>query len=277
MTSPAFFASQELLYATVSSVRLELETDNQLARASLSARLLQFDNLLPTCRHPLALRIPSSAFPEGESFQLSLVRQASGRLGKLSIKVSPAEVALEAGLLLRVGRLLGTARRSAGVSRAALSSHLSPELREPPDWSSRQLLFCDELRVSRIAVSVSSWLDFQLEQMNETASRHVGLHAGGADWLTVMQQLPVVGSLLKAMVVLVKGLGINLANASGVPFDFKELHIEYLTTTASELAHMSVALLEPQPALAPAPAPAPHPHPHPTHTPSPKPSLYTKS
>ena len=148
---------------------------------SLEVARLQLDNLLPTSHHPVALRTPSraaavsgtnrgalscgssvdasraSSVAEREfAVRIRMERPTTGQLQLLHLEVRPLEVALEASLLVRVGRLLGTARRSAavGVGRAALVSHLSAVLEEPPDWSRREPLFCDVLRVEPVSVQV---------------------------------------------------------------------------------------------------------------------------
>lgn len=236
-----------------------------------AASRLQIDNLLPSSHHSIVLRVPgrkvavskliaatggcSAAASEclsslGTALRVDIVRRAAGHLQLLNIEVQPLEMALEASLFVHVGRLLSNVRRSAiaGVSRTALAIHLGAQLAEPPNWSGRQPLLCDVLRISSVSVKVSSWLDFRLNDVSDAAAsrspavsvRSVGHQraVGVADWLTLVQQIPVFGSLLQAMVVLVKGVGIHLANVSGVPFKFDALHIEHPAVTPSELVYM---------------------------------------
>lgn len=113
--------------------------------------------------------------------------------------------------------------------------------------SAREPILCDTLHVSEIEVDVSSRLDLQLDTLSQAVAAStggvVGLrragHAdpGASDWLALVQQVPLIGSLMQSMVVIVKGVGMNLANVSAVPFRFDALHVEHPACAPSELVY----------------------------------------
>ena len=55
--------------------------------------------------------------------------------------------------------------------------------------------------------------------------------------MALCQQIPLVSTLMHAMLVLVKGVGMNLANISAVPFNFAEVNMLHPFFTPKELAY----------------------------------------
>lgn len=101
--------------------------------------------------------------------------------------------------------------------------------------------YCDQLRISPIEMSVSSRLDLggggDGGDGGEANAGGGSRGGGGGYWLAAFEHIPLVSNLLQSMVVLVKGIGANLANVSGVPFYFDEICVLHPLCTRSELGY----------------------------------------
>ena len=194
--------------------------------------------------------------------RLLVRRRASGQLQDVVIELKPIDLAMEASFLVRLGHLLAGGGESStrivaslnraarrGVSSRALEERLGAFLAAPPDWSQRVPFYCDTLRISGVELTVSSRLDVDMGSellLMSTSSNAAGSssssserneHAqGDSEWFGITS-LPIVSNLLELLMVLIKGIGANLANISGVPFQFDELRFEHPLCTKSELAY----------------------------------------
>ena len=297
---------EELLNAAVQGVVLALSLDQGAVELQLRVSHLQLDNLLPESRFGILLQCPrrstdtpqdgaaggrgmppsqqsssagragggragSEAAAPQPAVRLVVLRRRPGQLQLVQFELRPLTLALEAPLLLRLGRLASTAvgahtynvTELAGPGRAAVAGRLASALEEPPTYSAgSHVLYCETLRISEVEIEVSSTLDPHEEE-------GAAMLSTAPDWVAVCYRLPLLRNLLQSMLVLIKGIGMNLANVSAVPFHFD-----------GELFHCPCSYpLTPTPApypcpphLPPTPAPYPSPLPQPP-TPAPYPAL----
>ena len=187
-------------------------------------------------------------------------RRASGQLQDVYIELQPTDLALEASFLLRLGQLLAggdesSSRLVASLDRygrvGKLEERLGAALAVPPDWSTRVPFYCDSLHIAEIDLLVSSRLDVEMGQglhmfgaeprrERSDGGSEVG-GAGGAPLSSGSLSVPLISSLvdnlLQLMMVLIKGIGTNLANISGVPFHFEAMLEKHPLCTKSELVY----------------------------------------
>ena len=203
--------------------------------------------------------------PDSKALRIVVRRRASGQLQDVAIELQPTDVALEASFLTRLGRLLvasadpstGTStsssrvaerlQRTGRIGHVALDERLGSALAVPPDWSSRVPFYCDKLHIAEMDLRVSSRLDTDVSGellLFGSDAADGRSHEGGGEGRAALSELlsvPVlshlVSTLLQLMMVLLKGIGANLANISGVPVNFEPLTEKHPLCTKTELVY----------------------------------------
>ena len=171
-----------------------------------------------------------------------MLRRRPAQLQLVQFELRPLTLALEAPLLLRLGRLASTAvgahmhsaaelEGPARAAVAAVAARLAGALEEPPTCAAGgRVLYCETLRISEVEVEVSSTLDPHEEESATMLSSAPG-------WVAACYRLPLLRNLLQSLLVLVKGIGMNLANVSAAPFHFDGVLLHHPFCTPAELAY----------------------------------------
>ena len=139
---------QELVHAAVRGAKLHFDASEAASELRLQIDHVQLDNMLPSARHSVLLLCPSRAHSErcsrsggasrSDAACRLVVLARAAEFERVSLELVPLDVAVEASLLVRLGRLASDVRAASvvGCGHAAVRRCLGATLQEPPDFFS---------------------------------------------------------------------------------------------------------------------------------------------